>query len=126
QAYDVCIIKVYQHNLAWARQALAAAKPVLKTPVVGLIHSLKAAAIDDLCSSGMADFICGPVCYEELRARVQQLLRKPNKLIAKVGAGVQAGYNASMAPVVLQSSEYQMPPFTESHGHAELEAFALA
>jgi|GEM_PF-1521963 len=126
QAYDVCLISVYQHNLSWARQALAAAKPVLRTPIVGLIHSLKAAAIDDLCNSGMADFIRGPVCYEELRARVQQLLRKPAKAIKEIGPNVQGGYNATMTPVVLQSSEYQMPPFVESDCHAELEAFALA
>ncbi|PLC54685.1 hypothetical protein CR155_06375 [Pollutimonas nitritireducens] len=72
--FDACLIPVHEQNLAWARTALSAAHGVLHTPVLALAHKLKAAALNDLCALGLADFIREPVCAEELRARIERLL----------------------------------------------------
>lgn len=72
--FDACLISVSEQNLAWARTALAAAQGVLQTPVLALVRQLKATALNDLYALGLADFVRDPVCTEELRARVEQLL----------------------------------------------------
>lgn len=73
--YDVCIVGVTASNLPWARRLLSArAGAKGETPALAVVSGLKAAAIDDLLSLGLADFIRLPLCYDELRARIQQLL----------------------------------------------------
>lgn len=72
--FDACLVPVHEQNLAWARTALSAAHGVLHTPVLALARNLKAAALNDLCSLGLADFIRDPACAEELRARIERLL----------------------------------------------------
>lgn len=87
--FDACLLPVAEHNLAWTRTALSAARGVLHTPVLALVRNLKAAALNDLFSLGLADFIRDPVCPEELRARIERLLdgkRYPAGLVAARGA----------------------------------------
>lgn len=72
--YDVCLLPVSQQNLAWARTTLLAAQGRLQTPVLALVRDLKAAAVNDLYKLGLADFVRDPVCSQELRVRVEQLL----------------------------------------------------
>lgn len=72
--FDACLIPVHEQNLAWARTALSAAHGVLHTPVLALARNLKAAALNDLCALGLADFIRDPACSEELRTRIERLL----------------------------------------------------
>lgn len=72
--YDVCLLPVIEHNLGWARTTLAAARGALYTPVLALVLDLKAAALNDLYTLGLSDFVRGPVCLEELRVRVERLL----------------------------------------------------
>ncbi|MFA5488678.1 MAG: hypothetical protein WC284_05590 [Candidimonas sp.] len=74
QRFDACVVPVSEHNLAWMRTALSTARGVVQTPIVALAHQLRAAALDDLYSLGLADFVRTPLCLEELRARVERLL----------------------------------------------------
>lgn len=74
QRFDVCLLAVGQDNLSWTRQALLAARPKLRTPVIGLVRNLKAPAIGDLYNLGMADFVREPLCVEEIRIRTERLL----------------------------------------------------
>lgn len=68
--YDACLLPISTENLAWARRALLNARPHLATPVLGLTHNLKAAALADLHQLGLADYLRVPLCLEELRARI--------------------------------------------------------
>lgn len=77
QRFDACVIAVCEANLAWVRQALLAANPHLRVPVIGLLRNLTAPAISDLYNLGMADFIREPMCAEELRIRIERHLRAP-------------------------------------------------
>lgn len=77
QRFDVCMLAVGQENLAWIRQILLAARPQLRTPVIGLVRNLKAPAIGDLYNLGMADFVREPLCVEEVRIRTERLLDLP-------------------------------------------------
>lgn len=72
--FDVCLIPVSEQNLAWLRTSLQAAQSLLQTPVLALVRNLKAAALEDLYSLGLADFVRDPLCAEELRIRVERLL----------------------------------------------------
>ncbi len=56
--------------------ALQQARGALTTPVLLLIHDVKAPAILDLLSLGAADFISQPVCVESLRVRLVRLARR--------------------------------------------------
>ncbi len=145
--YDACLLRVSALNLAWVRQALQAARPALDTPIIGVLHELRAPAIDDLYSLGMADFVCEPVCYEELRARVQRLLDS-RLMVHTTGAagnlnepgltirhGGQATYNTAVAsddmPMPLVAAGLVNDSATEAllpieQGDRELEAFAIA
>src|SRR3546814_20707996 len=67
-------LTVSERNLAWARTAMLSARGHLQTPVIALAYELKAAALSDLYELGLADFVRGPVCLEELRARVERQL----------------------------------------------------
>lgn len=72
--FDVCLVPVCAHNLAWARTSLLAAQGRLTTPVFALIDQLKAAALNDLYELGLSDFVRTPLCPEELRVRIERLL----------------------------------------------------
>ena len=72
--YDVCVVNVSPGNLPWARRLLLAAQGSCSTPVLAVVNGLKATAIDDLLTLGLSDFVRVPVCYDEVRARAQQLL----------------------------------------------------
>src|SRR3546814_10191963 len=72
--FDACLLTVSERNLAWARTAMLSARGHLQTPVIALAYELKAAALSDLYELGLADFVRGPVCLEELRARVERQL----------------------------------------------------
>jgi len=73
--YDSCILPVAPCSLAWARMALQQAGETLTTPILLLVHDMKAPAILDLLSLGAADFITQPACVESLRARLHRLAR---------------------------------------------------
>lgn len=89
QRFDVCLIAVSASNLAWVRQAMLLARPQLRTPVIGMVHHLKAPAIDDLYNLGMADFVCEPLCIEEIRIRTERVLDHPRP-VRVVGYADQA------------------------------------
>lgn len=74
--YDGCILPVTPCSLAWARMALQQARGALTTPILLLIHDVKAPAILDLLSLGAADFIAQPVCPESLRVRLIRVARR--------------------------------------------------
>jgi hypothetical protein len=125
--FDACLLPVAEHNLAWARTALAAATGILHTPVLALVRNLKAGALNDLCALGLADFVRDPLCPEELRARIERLI---------CGRRYHAAGGAVRATVDEFAPTYQTTPGTESQeaicatildrsGH-ELEAFAVA
>jgi len=86
--YDACILPVAPSSLAWARMALQQARGALTTPVLLLIHDVKAPAILDLLSLGAADFISQPVCVESLRVRLVRMARR--------GAVRRAGVSGSV------------------------------
>lgn len=125
--FDACLLPVAEHNLAWARTALAAATGILHTPVLALVRNLKAGALNDLCALGLADFVRDPLCPEELRARIERLIS---------GRHYHATGGAMRATVDEFAPSYQVTPGTESQeaicatildrsGH-ELDAFAVA
>lgn len=74
QRYDVCLLAARADNLAVIRRLLAAVQGTMRTPVIVLAHALTARAIHDLYSLGMADFVCHPLCPEELRLRSSRVL----------------------------------------------------
>lgn len=74
QRYDACVLNICEKNLAWVRCTLFAAHGQVRTPIIGLVHNLKAPAISDLYNLGMADFVRAPICTEELRVRMDRLL----------------------------------------------------
>jgi hypothetical protein len=73
--YDGCILPVAPGSLAWTRMALLQANAALQTPILLLIHDMKAPAIHDLLNLGAADFIAAPVCLESMRVRLDRLAR---------------------------------------------------
>lgn len=83
QRFDVCLLMICEENLAWIRQAMLAARPELRVPIIGLVRNLKAAAIGDLYNLGMAAFIRDPLCIEEVRIRTVRVLDR-SRLVAGV------------------------------------------
>lgn len=126
--FDACLITVSECNLAWVRTSLLAARGRVHTPIIALAHQLKAAALDDLYSLGLADFVRGPVCTEELRTRVERRLDSPKYRLLP---GAPAGGLGESAP------DYGASPHTGVTEDAlcasildrsglELDAFAAA
>lgn len=74
QRFDSCLLAVCENNLVWVRQALLTARPLMRTPLIGVIRNLTAPAISDLYNLGMADFVREPLCVEEIRIRTDRLL----------------------------------------------------
>lgn len=86
--FDGCILPVAPCSLAWARMALQQARDALTTPILLLIHDVKAPAILDLLSLGAADFIGQPVCLESMRVRLARLARPGAARPGSVAGGV--------------------------------------
>src|SRR5690606_28485709 len=131
QRFDVCLMRVSPHNLAWVRHALLAAKETVRTPILASIHDLKAGAIDDLYALGLADFVRDPLCTEELRARIERLLdgRRYNAgpaLAASPTVGeTSSTYRALAAGAPGKTEEALCQTILDRSG-MELEAFAIA
>ncbi|NYT63296.1 hypothetical protein H0A66_13325 [Alcaligenaceae bacterium] len=126
--YDACLLPITEHNLPWARTTLATAQGILHTPVLGLVRNLKAAALNDLCALGVADFIRDPPCPEELRVRIERLLADRRyhmaSLISNTGISESARPYACQPPVAI-TQEALCATILDRSGH-ELEAFAVA
>lgn len=105
------------------------AQSFFHTPIFCLLTSdIKAAALDDLLSLGVVDFLRTPICIEEIRIRIQMHRRDRKAAIAledpirgqyrplsplKVGAGIDLEEDRLCAAILYQ-------------GGATLEAFAAA
>ncbi|UHL63925.1 hypothetical protein LSG25_18160 [Paralcaligenes sp. KSB-10] len=128
--FDVCLVPVSESNLAWVRTVLSAAQGLLQTPVLALVHQLKAAALNDLYALGLADFVRDPICPEELRVRIEQLLderRYPMREPAGA-ARLKETHTAYPAGPGLNGSATEQAlcaTILERGGH-ELEAYAVA
>lgn len=72
--YDACLIVATVNNLGWCRRLLSSATGQLQTPMLAVTKDLKAAAINDLMALGLSEFVRVPVCYDEIRARINLLL----------------------------------------------------
>lgn len=128
--FDVCLLPVSEVNLAWVRTTLSAAQGALATPVVALVQQLKAAALNDLYELGLADFVRGPVCTEELRARVERILDGGRYGVRDLAQGISAPISLNERQLSYTDTGAQ----AESALHAtilersglELDAFAAA
>lgn len=125
--FDACLLTVSERNLAWARTTMLAARGCLQTPVIALAHQLKAAALSDLYDLGLADFVRGPVCLEELRARVERQLDRHDYQAPGPAAAVNVNesgsdYKGSCAAV---TEEVLCASILDRSG-IELDAFAAA
>lgn len=134
--FDVCLLPVSEGNLAWMRTTLSAARGMLQTPLLGLVRQLKATALNDLYALGLADFVRDPICPEELRVRVEQLLddrRYPQGMHA-AAASLHSPAPASQAPYAgpgqAEPSESALEQALCANilacGGHELEAYAIA
>ncbi|MCI2808919.1 hypothetical protein [Eoetvoesiella caeni] len=129
--FDVCLVPVCAQNLSWLRTSLQAAYP-LQTPVLALVRDLKAAALDDLYNLGLADFVKGPLCPEELRVRIERLLTMRRYRAAV--PGMQAGQGVSECPPARPDAPIPEAGCTEEElcstilerTGLELDAFAVA
>lgn len=124
QRFDACLIPVAPQNLGWMRMALSAANGVLQTPVLALVRELKAGAIGDLHTLGLADFTRDPLCIEELRARIERLLD-----VRRYNAGrpaLSVASNAYSQATVATLDENIMHQSILERSGLELEAFAIA
>lgn len=130
QRFDACLIPVSPQNLGWARMALSAASGVLHTPVLALVRELKAGALNDLYSLGLADFIREPLCTEELRVRIDRLLdaRRYNagRPAQASKALAEASNTYSQPSVSAMLDENAMHQTILERSGLELEAFAIA
>ncbi len=128
--YDACLIPVNESNLAWARTSLSMAKGALHTPVVALVRNLKAAALDDLHTLGLADFVRDPLCIEELRARIERLLDGNRYLASPPAARSSISENRAnytrMAGLAGPLTQEALCATILDRSGTELEAFAIA
>jgi len=129
QRFDACLIPVSPQNLGWMRMALSAAGSVLQTPVLALVHELKATALNDLFTLGLADFIRQPFCTEELRVRIDKLLDTRRYNAARPTAAPQGlaetpGTYSRPCPAALDEQTLHQTILDRSG--LELEAFAIA
>lgn len=125
--YDACLLPVHEQNLAWARTALSAAHGVLHTPVLALARNLKAAALNDLCSLGLADFIREPACAEELRARIERLLggKRYRAVVGLEHPGIGETTGQYVSTPLIDRQEAICATILDRSG-LELDAFAAA
>ncbi|TEA79195.1 hypothetical protein [Allopusillimonas ginsengisoli] len=128
--FDACLLPVSQASLAWTRTLLSASQHSIKTPLLVLARDLKAAAINDLFTLGIADFMRDPLCLEELRVRIERLLdkrrngspAKPARMVVRDAS--LAHYRVGEA-IICPTSRRAVSD-TPGPGKAELEAFAVA
>lgn len=97
QRYDACLLPVAPASLSWVRTALAHARTRLRTPLLAVVHDLKAPAIQDLLALGLADFLRAPICSEELRARLDRLQANLQRRHCMAAAGGRTGLNPRVA-----------------------------
>jgi len=149
QRFDVCLLAICEENLAWIRQAMLAARPTLRVPIIGLVRNLKAAVIGDLYNLGMAAFVREPLCVEEIRIRTERVLDGPRIATAAGYAETQAigpsavqDGNKDYGHIALYQSnangctaagvaDSETNALSDTHivrqpGDPELEAFAIA
>ena len=101
--YEVCLLPIPLDTLAWTRLALANAREVIDTPLIGISRDLKAAGLQDLLALGMVDFLRHPVCTEELKIRLaQRVAQGPSGPLGASGASGLLGPAVS----VLNDSAY--------------------
>lgn len=133
--FDICLIPVSEQNLSWARTSLQAAYPVLHTPVFALVRQLKAPALCDLYSLGLADFVRDPLCPEELRIRIERLLDARRYRSAAPGGAVSSGHSVAesqparidgAAMLAAGCSEEELCSTILERTGLELDAFAAA
>lgn len=122
--YDACVLVVNPDNLAWARQALVAAVPKGRIPFIAVTENLCASAIGDLYRAGVRDFICQPMCHDELRARIEHLLESTPEVAGPTScvADVPGNYDAT---TIIPSAEAFCEGILLRSG-GELDAFAIA
>ncbi len=125
--FDACLLPVAEQNLAWARRALSASRGVLHTPVLALVHQLKAAALNDLYALGLPDFIRDPACPQELRARVEHLLddRRYHSAVAATRGSVGESSPRYQGAPAADSQEAICATILDRSGQ-ELDAYAAA
>ncbi|UYO94194.1 hypothetical protein [Pollutimonas sp. M17] len=128
--FDACLIPVTESSLPWVRTTLSTAGGIVQTPLMALVRGLKAAALNDLYSLGLADFMREPVCIEELRARIERLL-DTRRYFSSQPAGAralsesEAGYGIVAGGVVRSGQDALCDTILQRSG-MELEAFAIA
>src|SRR3546814_6601292 len=128
--FDACLIPVSESNLPWVRTTMSAAGGVVNTPIMALVRGLQAAALNDLYSLGLADFIREPLCVDELRARVEHLLdtrRYHNAQVLGTSALSEglAGYGTVARDAAKAGQDALCATILERSGMAR-EAFAIA
>ena len=74
QRYDACLVPVDVMHLSWFRSALLAARDRISTPIICISIDLAAGALNDLFEIDLSEFVRAPLCIEELRTRVSQIL----------------------------------------------------
>ncbi|HEY9281159.1 MAG TPA: hypothetical protein VIP51_13885 [Eoetvoesiella sp.] len=131
--FDVCLLPVSEANLGWVRTTLSAAQGVLKTPVLALVHQLKAAALNDLYGLGLADFVRDPLCPEELRVRVERILDTGRYSLRDINPAFQAVASLKetlpqypVSGTLTDVSESALYANILQRSGLELEAFAVA
>jgi len=72
--FDAVLVELDPQGLGWFRRALVNVGRQGSTPVMVLSTDIRAPALNDLFSLGMADFVRMPICLEELRLRVSRIM----------------------------------------------------
>jgi len=125
--FDACLLTVSERNLAWARTTMLAARGRLQTPVIALANQLKAPALSDLYELGLADFVRGPVCLEELRTRIERHLDAPRYRAAAASPAAGVGETPSdYIPPGTDPTEAALCASILDRSGIELDAFAAA
>ncbi|MFA7438139.1 hypothetical protein [Castellaniella sp.] len=78
--YDAALVHVDESSLGVWRTAFASCAGRLPAVVLVYAADLRAQAVRDLLTLGVSDFTRPPFCPEELRARVEQALRRLSPL----------------------------------------------
>jgi len=68
--YDAFLLPVSLETLGWTRQALAGVPRGPSVPMLGILHELRSAAVLDLLTLGLTDFVTTKPCPQAFRARV--------------------------------------------------------
>ncbi len=128
--YDAGLIPVDESTISAWRTALAAQAGRLPPLLLVYAVDLRAQAIRDLLTLGVADFVCPPFCPDELRARLERALCRPLPVrVAErstaYGAGDAADGAVAGRAFVPQAERDLCDTILQRSG-AELEAYAVA